>query len=95
MQRIEIKFDATKKLQRNRLRNVTLEICEKVLEAGCETANLQSGDQPPVIVCQVRDASRAWSRMQDCLESRGLIGDATVFLQRKEDEPLTQVYPVT
>ena len=95
MQKIEIRFDGDRELTKSRLRNVTLEICEKVLDAGRETANLKRSNQRPVILCKVQDASRAWSKMQDCLENRGVIDDATVFVQQAEDEPLTQVYPIT
>ena len=95
MQKIEIRFSEDRQPEMSRIQDVTLEICEKVLDAECEMASLKSSQQRPVIVCMVQDASRAWSSMQDCLEDRGLAWGTTVFVQRAEDESLTQIYPVT
>lgn len=94
MERVEIRFDPDRRSAKEQVQNLTLELCEKVLEAGCETANLQSGERSLVIVCNVQDASRAWSKMQDCLESRGLTRGTAAFVQRAEDEPMTQIYPL-
>ena len=95
MQKIEIRFSPDRQLEETRIQNVTVEICEKVLEPGSEAACLQKKGAPQVIVCDVRNASRAWSAIQDCLEDRGLISYVTVFIQMEKNGSLTQIYPLS
>ena len=95
MERVEIRFPPGDKPAKARVQNLALELCEKVLEAGCETAGLQEKEGAYIIACSVRDASRAWSRMQDCLDGRGMLTRGTsVFVRRTEKDSPTQVYPI-